>query len=445
MRFLSLNKGLSDALVSTEKLLWLLFLATLPFQTRLIVYQSDWMFNEWRSLTLYATDLLMIGLFLFWGLSWFEGRVRRASELHQAEYFLFAFAFVAMFSLVNAIDRRIGLFQLIKLGEFMLFYFYVSRYAFGRFSLAPSLRAFVGGGVAQAGIAVLQFVRQSSIGLKYLGESVLDPSLSGVASFFITGGEKIIRAYGTFPHPNVLSAYLLTVMGVVLWMYVMKQGTRKENFPPYAALYAVVMSGFFFTFSRTAFFAGALGLAALYLFLYRDERYRSVLIRFLVATGVIVGALIFFYWPEMTSRIHLSTGEQAVQLRIFYGKEVLDSRTNLLGVGMGNFVEWLMRQAPGQARYVYQPAHNIFLVIYKETGILGVALFIIFLVELLWRCAAARHWREAKVFMITLLGIFLFLASFDHFFWTLQQGRILWWGILGLVAALQRFPNHGIA
>ena len=45
---------------------------------------------------------------------------------------------------------------------------------------------------------------------------------------------------------------------------------------------------------------------------------------------------------------------------------------------MGNFVPWLMTQNLHLNREVYQPVHNIYLLIYAEVGIAGIALFILF-------------------------------------------------------------------
>ena len=46
------------------------------------------------------------------------------------------------------------------------------------------------------------------MGFWFLGESILGPEIPGVAKIVVAGG-KILRAYGTFPHPNILAAFLL--------------------------------------------------------------------------------------------------------------------------------------------------------------------------------------------------------------------------------------------
>jgi len=59
----------------------------------------------------------------------------------------------------------------------------------------------------QGGVAVLQFARQSALGLSALGELAIDPQGQG-ASVIEAGGRRWLRAYGLTPHPNVLGGYL---------------------------------------------------------------------------------------------------------------------------------------------------------------------------------------------------------------------------------------------
>jgi len=63
-------------------------------------------------------------------------------------------------------------------------------------------------GLIESLIGIIQFIIQHSIGLTLLKESVISPSIPGVAKL-ILGGQKYIRAYGLFPHPNILGGFLL--------------------------------------------------------------------------------------------------------------------------------------------------------------------------------------------------------------------------------------------
>jgi O-antigen ligase len=143
------------------------------------------------------------------------------------------------------------------------------------------------------------------------------------------------------------------------------------------------------------------------------------------------------------ARLALSTSDESVQLRIDYARDSLTSGTgsflhiNWFGVGIGNFTTWLTRTQPNLPAYYVQPAHNLFLLVYSEIGILGLFALVavlVFVFRACWRAHARQPALRAQ--LVLLLAVFCGIALFDHFFWTLQQGRILWWGMLALTAGI---------
>src|SRR6185369_3286218 len=91
------------------------------------------------------------------------------------------------------------------------------------------------------------------------------------------------------------------------------------------------------------------------------------------------------YWPYVVNRSVISTNDEAVQLRVLYNHESLVSHHALFGLGIGNFVPWLMTQNLHLDRGLYQPVHNIYLLVYSETGPVGLALFLVFITLVLYR------------------------------------------------------------
>ena len=66
-------------------------------------------------------------------------------------------------------------------------------------------------------------------------------------------------------------------------------------------------------------------------------------------------------------------------LRNFYNAEAL-KMFSWTGVGIGNFTDKLREIIPTMDEYIYQPVHNIYLLIYTETGLFGLSSFLIFLI-----------------------------------------------------------------
>src|SRR6266542_2545567 len=149
-----------------EDFIFYLFLFSLPWQTRVILFQTDWYFNEYKAGFLYGTDLLLIILFLLW---FWKQKIRFV----KAEYLLIIFLFFSGLSLWSASVPKLGIYQFIKLFELIGLYFYASHYIWRRFHFKPAAWSIIAGAIFQSLIAIIQFIKQSSLGLQLTGESVI--------------------------------------------------------------------------------------------------------------------------------------------------------------------------------------------------------------------------------------------------------------------------------
>lgn len=448
----------------TERYLFYFLLFAIPFQTRKILWHQNWNFNEWQSISLYATDLLLMILFLFWAVSAIRaGQISNfkfliskqipnpKSQFQNPNFYLLILVIISAISIKNSSSFILSSYNVLKLAEFVVLYFYLKSYAIYKFGFNKSLLALIYGGVFQAIIAILQFFKQSSLGLGLLGESVISPNLTGIASFYNIAGEKIIRAYGTTPHPNILAGYLFLAIFAFYFIYIYRESSSSNKH--YDTLichsvlrywwicYTVLLFGLFFTFARVAVFILLLNFlirVVLVRLKFRKEYWNKKLGLILLTTTIVVVLFGGFYWSESVSRIKISSGEEAVQLRIFYNKESLKS-LNWFGVGSGNFVNWLMTKDPNLPRGLYQPVHNIYLLIYSETGILGITAFVLFLIFRIKDFIVKTKMEKLYHYSFLLVFLsFLFVGLFDHFLWTLQQGRFIFWLVVALLTLLQK-------
>jgi O-antigen ligase len=344
---------------------------------------------------------------------------------------------------------------LLKLAEFIGFYFYL-RSAFGKvFSFQKALAVIIASGVFQAIIGIAQYLKQGSLGLRLFGESPLSVNATGVA-VFIADSVKYLRAYGTTPHPNVLAAWLfLAIFAFYYWrLYSGKnpnhtfphdRGEKYDGIKEGAELliYAVLLFGLFFTFSRAIIGLWALGMAVGVLLLFKGgfrnflaAAKRRILAAVVVTliTGVLFAVL---FWPQVKSRVLISAGEEAVTQRVFYNKiaESVTTANPALGVGIGQFVPQLMTKLKHWPANIYQPVHNIYLLIASETGLIGLVLFLLFLFFLFWKFIRRADFKKPYSFSFLILAFsFLLMGLFDHFLWTLQQGSLIFWMVLALIS-----------
>ncbi len=435
-----------------ENWLFYIFLFTIPISIRHIFGFEPFNFVEWTSIYIYATDFILVGLFSLWFINWRTDNLLETGKwelvIKPADWFLIAFVAVAGLSIIDALDVQTALFQWVKLIEGVALYFYIKDYALLRFNLNRGFVALIVGGVFQSIIAIAQFMMQGSLGLKYLGESLLAPALSGIAAFFVDG-IKIMRAYGTTPHSNVLALYLF----ISLFAFYALSGLKIENWKLKIArsewwwhvFHAVILWAFFLTFSRVVIGLWAVNFV-IRSFLIRfhkpfhtefwqnvEMRHRSLKIFWTTITVAVL--FVIAYWPYVVNRSVISSTGEAIQLRVLYNHESLASEHNIFGLGMGNFVPWLMNQNLHLNREVYQPVHNIYLLIYSEIGIIGIALFLLFLSFLIYDFYRRLGFKKLYHFSFGLIIVsVLIFGLFDHYLWTIQSGRLLFWLILGLLA-----------
>ena len=422
-------------MLKLEKFIFYLFIFCFAFQTRKIIYQfGGGGFNEWTSIYIYLTDILLLSVFLLF--IWRKRKQRFLKEplkliqVKSSNFWLGAFLVFSLISLVQARNIELGFYHWIKLLEMIGLFFYL-KYNFKElFNFKKLAYVFIASGLCQSFIAISQYVQQKSLGLKFLAESPLNPEIAGVAKIVVEG-TKMIRAYGTFPHPNVLAVFMFVCLFFTFYLFL----NKKNSFKNYVFLLITLFLFFFtlfLTYSRLVIFIFLLS-SVIYFILSFKKHKKQVLSLFLL---IIICLLImtYFAWPEVLSRFNVSVGEQSISLRLFYSQTsfLIIQEYPLLGIGVGNFV-WEIRQMLDLlSSWMHQPVHNIYLLIASETGLIGLFIFLMFLYQLLRQFS--KKLKDKKSYLLLLIVCaFLFFGLFDHFFWTLQQGQLMFWIALGLI------------
>jgi O-antigen ligase len=306
-------------------------------------------------------------------------------------------------------------------------------------------------GVIQSIIAIAQFTVQKSIGLTWLGESVVGKNIHNVAKFSFEG-EKYIRAYGTFPHPNVLGIFLLFTLSAGLSLFLAKKNILKNVRWPYRFIFYieifVVLLGLILTYSRTTL---VLTTIILGVFIFRQRRlinrsYKKYCERFRVPfflqttlAILFIFGTIFASYNILAPRLCLQcAGGHSWELRKVYQKnaEIIIFRHPLIGVGLGNFIS-TSKNITDYSKFPWrlQPVHNLYLLIASEIGLLGLFLFLLTIFFYFFKRISFYSILNSPLdlfFMAVLL-----ISFFDHYFWTLRQGQLIFW----LTFALASIPK----
>jgi len=414
--------------LTIHKVFFYLLLMFLPTQLGLHFWPS-WALVlgrrvDYLSPTLFLTDLLISLLLISW-LVTVISRIKHVVMLHK-KYVVLIFCF-AILNIVFAAGKLVAFWTWIKFFEFVLLGVYIvsTKPNFGRVVLSLSI-----GVLYSSLLAVSQFILQHSIGgpLWLLGERSFSAASPGIAqiSLCLPGAVNcplLLRPYATFSHPNVLGGFLAVTIPIILYQFTVLSIAKQRKLKFYYGL-TLVLGAFalLFSFSRSAWFVGVLGSA----FLYFEEKRRPQTFRWLLDNStiilflgiVLVTIMLFVPLP------FFGNGESIVVRRDLAISAIrIWQHAPLMGVGLGNFLPTLPYFLPSRTIYFLQPAHNIYLLLLSETGIVGMGVFGFIIWSIIRN--ETKNGRISRYIYRASLVALLLLGLVDHYALTLQQGRLL--------------------
>jgi hypothetical protein len=289
--------------------------------------------------------------------------------------------------------------------------------------------------VVQSLVALAQFVMQSSLGLKALGEVSVTPYSPNAC--IIGAMERYwLRAYGLTQHPNILGGSLTIALLLFIGWYLKRAFKRwRPCLLPFLLLTPIAL---FTTFSRTAWLGLMSGIGLILAAVIRNkEVIRSHYLPLLIS-GIVIGvaSLIFIgmWGPVLFSRLRApSIDERLFLVQVAF---LLTQRHLGLGVGNGNFTVAFYQLTGGALGGPhYQPVHSVPLLVTAELGPLGGAFWLWLLVAPWGWLWARRKYLRDKPWLFSLsaalLAIYL-IGIFDFYPWFFPQGQVLLWIVWGL-------------
>jgi O-antigen ligase len=380
------------------------FVVLLPWQTRYIF--SD------GSTSIYVGQIIL-GLLLVIGYFSF-GKPQIRSEYRTVIFFVLGFiAFVTLSSTWSLVPL-LTLFQGIHLAFAGLFLIALLD---SRVNLKIIAYAFALGLIPSVLLGAFQVFSGGSPASTFFGLAVRDAQHLGDIVTVIHG-ERILRAYGSFPHPNIFGGYL--AIGILAAVYTWKDWKRS------GVLVAMLSIGLLLTQSRSAVLGLFLGLGIMFV----SKRIRSADLARKIVLPLSLGALalavaVTVFAPAMVSAIR---GGGALEERSIEERQdqyadfpsVMRGADWIIGNGAGAYAAALRESHPGRDVWAYQPIHNVALLLVGELGIGGI-LFVLYGFSLVWRPATAHPSFIPLVCLINLLTI----SFFDHYLWSSWSGLAL--------------------
>ncbi len=476
----------TDSLERAGGFLWLMGLALFPFPFRLILVEGrvGELPSSLTGFDVYLVDLLLVGALLYLSLSRLPGiifgklilglkagSVKSMGRMQLAPtssdtplevgvsrpklvwWSLIGLVIWGGISILWAREQAAAFWGWARLLEGLglagLSAFYTRRYGpkWAAWALALS-------GAVQGGVALDQFIEGQAVSiiswprLYAVGEP--DSSVIGV------GPEQyLLRAYGTFSHPNLLGGFLVISLLAALWL-IWNEARKWRWLAGIAAMLSA--TGLALSFSRSAW-VGLLVAAGggFLLWLNRarplpSAQYSSKraarraleqtpptsFLRRNVGWLLLITAALFaiaLFVPGVQSRLfglNQPLEQRSIEERVGYAETALQifSSSPVWGVGLNNFTVVQVAQHP-VIESVW-PVHNVPLLIAAEMGLIGLAFWLMLPLALAlegWRYFIRRqNWTGWAAACLALLVI----SQFDHYLWSLPQGQFLFFAVFGI-------------
>ena len=202
--------------------------------------------------------------------------------------------------------------------------------------------------------------------------------------------------------------------------------------------FVIILVGILLTYSRAiiAFTFLLLIIFALTQRKFISKRYKQycdqLKIPFFLQTTlaiILIFGGVFFAYNLIAPRLCIQcSGDASIHFRKIYRQtaELIILKHPFLGIGLGNFVPISKKLAGSQlSPWRFQPVHNLYLLIASELGLVSLFLFLLTIFVFVF------HQFRWKILINSPLNLFflmsLLIAFFDHYFWTIPQGQIIFW------------------
>lgn len=389
-------------------------------------------------------DLASIRVFilLLFFLCLTEGLKKRKLELpHNIQTgLLVSFLFLIAFSAFVAQNSSWSLRKLIFLFSIFPIYF-VSVYLISDTKkITLAIKSLVWGGFLAAILGLVQFFSQFIFGLKgiykfwasymmipFLGESFSHAVLQNSSWLVNISGKTYLRATATFPDPHMFS-FFLGILSALSFSLVLTE--RKKVFYIITTLVLLVCN--LLTFSRGGYLGIVAGLVFILIFFWGKI---NVKIKMLFIAGCIAMGILCIIPNPISERylsiFNLKEGSNKERIEIWQKTLKIIENKPILGVGIGNYPLQIKPTAEYREPYY---AHNTYLDIAVETGIINAIIWLSFLIFSGWTffkkakqnllflgpavgiiVFATHSLVETAIYSPVVLTLFLILISFGSF------------------------------
>ncbi len=406
---------------------WYAFLFSFAFSWRKVIIPSvtGSSFNEYMDFSLYIGDILILSSLILiikhnYSIKSILNKIVLFHVEHPIAVVLWAYLLISFFwseSSILWIDSILGILRIITILSLFVFSLKYDKsdancstwnnikYFIFIFSLVVVFQSLLGLG---------QFITNHSLGIKFLGESVVSQYIPGVAKIDFDQ-YKQIRAYGTFLHPNIFGGYLVLSI-LFIYFYILQCRSKLFHVEQLWLIFSLVIGfiALFLTFSKGSIVSLIVGFA-LYLFHVEHKSIKKMShVEQLLYIGGIIGLISvmlilgkYQILKSIQERVHLWDMNKPIGQEIYIGKGLGQS---VYDVSFDSYLDF----------WKLQPIHNVYLHLINEIGVIGIGILIYLIFKFVINVP-----RGTILISLPIIGALGTLAMFDHYLWSTYVGQVL--------------------
>ncbi len=324
-----------------------------------------------------------------------------------------SFLLLNVLSIIVAKNTDWSIRKLLFLFSIFPLYFVASQLISNREKMFKVVKAAVFSGSVVAAIGIIQFASQFVVGLEktyvfwakfiitpFLGSSFGAAVLKNPSWLVNIAGQTYLRATSLFPDPHMFSFYLGLLSPLAFGLVMQNKGKKGLSI----LSFSLIIVADLLTFSRGGYVGlfGGLVFIGLFAWIGMSQRYK------IITAIVFLSGLAILFVPSPVSQRFLSSfdlkeGSNQGRMQMWQKASSVILDKPVLGTGIGNYPLEVVATATYRDP-IY--AHNTYLDIAVETGILNALIWISLLVS-----AMFGFWHKAKkerLFLFALISLIIF-------------------------------------
>lgn len=418
----------------TSKVLLFLLLCLMPTQLGKHFW-FDWSLVlgiriDYLSPTLYLIDLIWILLLI----SNFNFLIVNIKQVFNKKNFV-----ILCFLVINILvaeNRWVAIYKWIRIGQLVWFgYFVFKNKMTVEKIITKVLPLWIG---VESLLAIGQIAKGGSLNgiWWWLGERAFDFNTIGIAQMSVANN-GIVRAYGTFSHPNSMAGFLLISM--VWWikfkffstMSFLHSNEEKKfaNIFWWGVMWLGIV-GIILTGSRTIWL---LSFVCLFLLLwgnFENIKNKEKILFMVLGLFFLIYKIIDYNYPIGNFLGGWDENGLLKRGQLNLASIEMIKKSPFFGVGLNNFLVNLPDYQKNNQIFWLQPVHNIGLLLLSEIGIFG---FLIFNFQFSVFKKIKKIIKNYDKIMLLIFGVIFFSGMVDHYWFTLPQNMWMLALVLGLI------------